>query len=90
VALVKRRAMPTGPQPPERLERFVPDEWSLPPQPLDEHVTEWEFEHWRKSEPSMPGARPVAFGQQHTATGTVTSSIACTPSAAFGVLSSMN
>jgi hypothetical protein len=41
---VKRRPVPTGTQAPLRLQRFVADEWPLPP--LKEHTTEWELEHW--------------------------------------------
>jgi hypothetical protein len=42
---MRRRPAPqSGPQAPERLRRFVANEWSVPP--LKEHATEWEAEWW--------------------------------------------
>ena len=45
MALVKRRpAQSSGPLPPVRLLRFVPEAWPVPP--LKKHTTEWEVERW--------------------------------------------
>jgi hypothetical protein len=41
---VKRRPVSTGTQAPERLQRFVADEWDVPP--ASERTTEWEAERW--------------------------------------------
>jgi hypothetical protein len=68
---VKRRPAPTGVQAPERLQRFLAEEWSVPP--LKEHSTEWEAEHWSVLGPfyAWRDARRVWWVDQGDALGTL-------------------
>src|SRR5687768_4435661 len=50
-------------QTPERLQRFVADEWSVPT--LKEHATQWEFKRWSVLVPFLPGVLPGVRGRDH-------------------------
>jgi hypothetical protein len=48
-APMKRRPQPSGALPPERLMRFVAEEWQPPT--LPEHASDWQREHWHRLGP---------------------------------------